>query len=46
MKKHRKNVEKYSFSDKVSVNVIEPTLFYDAKIPAGSNNDGTYEQFR
>ncbi len=34
------------FSDKVSVNVIEPSSFYDAKIPAGSKNDGTYEQFR
>jgi len=32
--------------DRVSVVVVEPSKFYNAKIPAGSNNDGTYEQFR
>jgi len=41
-----KALKNESFSDKVSVNVIEPSSFYDAKIPAGSKNDGTYEQFR
>jgi len=32
--------------DRVSVVTVEPSEFYDASIPAGSNNDGTYKQFR